>query len=80
MTAIRRIFNGVANDVYHHLLQTAPVTHNQRQALLGNVGQLVSSLFGIEGIGPNHTLDGLPEGESGENELCITSVQAAEGQ
>ena len=65
--AVGRVFDGVANDVHHHLFQAAAVAHDQRQAVQRSAGKLVLVAFGLQGIGSEDTLNGLPKGETGES-------------
>ena len=63
VAAVRGVLDGVADDVHHHLLQPAPVPHDQGQVLRRAVDQGVAVLFGRQGVGPGDALNGLPEGK-----------------
>ena len=80
MAAIGGIFDGVAENVHHDLLQAAAVAHDQRQLTLRRVGQLMAPLLGVKTVGADNALDGIPEGETGEYHVGPAPVQPAQCQ
>lgn len=74
MSAVRSVLDGVAENVHHHLFQTAPVTGDEGQLALRHIGQLMAPLLGVETVGADHAFDGVVEGEPGEHHFGAAGV------
>ena len=76
MTAVRSVFDGIAQNVHHDLFQPAAVAHDERKVLQRAAGELVTVPLGLQGIGTVDALDGVGEGKAGEVQLCVAGIRA----
>ena len=80
MAAVGRIFDGVAKDVEHDLLDAPAVAHDEGQIFTVVMGELVLVTAGLQLDGAEHRVDGGGEGKARHGHLAAAGVETRERQ